>query len=139
MNGVTVTRTYSKPSATTLVYGSTDNNGYCSGTPYHNYTIIHTNPSFSPKVIYTFSQPITSAEVWLMIMGSPNTRYDKVKLSTNNGTPTFTKVYDCAEGKGQAGAALSNGIVTSQDRIITDVAVRITSNTSFYSINSRRY
>ena len=131
MNGVTVTRTYSKPSATTLVYGSTDNNGYCSGTPYHNYTIIHTNPSFSPKVIYTFSQPITSAEVWLMIMGSPNTRYDKVKLSTNNGTPTFTKVYDCAEGKGQAGAALSNGIVTSQDRIITDVAVRITSNTPF--------
>ena len=131
MNGVTVTRTYSKPSATTLVYGSTDNNGYCSGTPYHNYTIIHTNPSFSPKVIYTFSQPITSAEVWLMIMGSPNTRYDKVKLSTNNGIPTFTKVYDCAEGKGQAGAALSNGIVTSQDRIITDVAVRITSNTPF--------
>ena len=131
MNGVTVTRTYSKPSATTLVYGSTDNNGYCSGTPYHNYTIIHTNPSFSPKVIYTFSQPVTSAEVWLMIMGSPNTRYDKVKLSTNNGTPTFTKVYDCAEGKGQAGAALSNGIVTSQDRIITDVAVRVTSNTPF--------
>ena len=131
MNGVTVTRTYSKPSATTLVYGSTDNNGYCSGTPYHNYTIIHTNPSFSPKVIYTFSQPVTSAEVWIMIMGSPNTRYDKVKLSTNNGTPTFTKVYDCAEGKGQAGAALSNGIVTSQDRIITDVAVRVTSNTPF--------
>ena len=60
-----------------------------------------------------------------MIMGSPNTRYDKVKLSTNNGTPTFTKVYDCAEGKGQAGAALSNGIVTSQDRIITDVAIRV--------------
>ena len=132
MNGVTVTRTYSKPSATTLVYGSTDNNGYCSGTPYHNYTIIHTNPSFSPKVIYTFSQPVTSAEVWLMIMGSPNTRYDKVKLSTNNGTPTFTKVYDCAEGKGQAGATLSNtGEVTSQPNIVTDVAVRVTSNTPF--------
>ena len=131
MNGVTVTRTYSKPSATTLVYGSTDNNGYCSGTPYHNYTIIHTNPAFSPKVIYTFSQPVTSAEVWLMIMGSPRTVNDKVKLSTNNGTPTFTKVYDCAEGKGQAGATLNNGVVTSQPNIVTDVAVRVTSNTPF--------
>ena len=132
MNGVTVTRTYSKTlTTTTLVYGTIDNDGYCSGTPYHNYTIIHTHKNYSPRVTYTFSQPVTSAEVWLMIMGSPSTVNDKVRLSTNNGTPTFTKVYDCAEGKGQAGAALSNGIVTSQDRIITDVAVRVTSNTPF--------
>ncbi|WP_448824741.1 hypothetical protein, partial [Capnocytophaga ochracea] len=133
MNGVTVTRTYSNPSKTaTLVYGTIDNDGYCSGTPYHNYTIIHTKPNFSPKVIYTFSQPITNAEVWLMVMGSPSTVNDKVKLSTNNGVPTFTKVYDCAEGKGKAGATLSNtGEVTSQDHIITDVAVRVTSNTPF--------
>ena len=132
MNGVTVTRTYSKTlTTTTLVYGTIDNDGYCSGTPYHNYTIIHTHKNYSPRVTYTFSQPVTSAEVWLMIMGSPSTVNDKVRLSTNNGTPTFTKVYDCAEGKGQAGATLSNGIVTSQDRIITDVAVRVTSNTPF--------
>ena len=77
MNGVTVTRTYSNPSKTaTLVYGTIDNDGYCSGTPYHNYTIIHTKPNFSPKVIYTFSQPVTSAEVWLMVMGSPSTVND---------------------------------------------------------------
>ncbi|VDG81410.1 gliding motility-associated C-terminal domain [Capnocytophaga ochracea] len=132
MNGLTVTRTYSKTlTTTTLVYGTIDNDGYCSGTPYHNYTIIHTHKNYSPRVTYTFSQPVTSAEVWLMIMGSPSTVNDKVRLSTNNGTPTFTKVYDCAEGKGQAGATLSNGIVTSQDRIITDVAVRVTSNTPF--------
>ena len=127
MNGVTVTRSYS---GTPKVY-SNDTNTYCSGSTYDDYTIIHTNPAFSPKVIYTFSQPITSAEVWLMIMGSPNTRYDKVKLSTNNGTPTFTKVYDCAEGKGKAGATLNNGVVTSQPNIVTDVAVRVTSNTPF--------
>jgi len=61
MNGVTVTRTYSKTlTTTTLVYGTIDNDGYCSGTPYHNYTIIHTHQNFSPKVIYTFSQPITN-------------------------------------------------------------------------------
>ena len=127
MNGVTVTRSYS---GTPKVY-SNDTNTYCSGSTYDDYTIIHTNPAFSPKVIYTFSQPVTSAEVWLMIMGSPNTRYDKVKLSTNNGTPTFTKVYDCAEGKGKAGATLNNGVVTSQPNIVTDVAVRVTSNTPF--------
>ncbi|EJF43675.1 hypothetical protein HMPREF1319_0807, partial [Capnocytophaga ochracea str. Holt 25] len=132
MNGVTVTRTYSKPSATILVYGTIDNDGYCSGTPYHNYTIIHTKPNFSPKVIYTFSQPVTNAEVWLMVMGSPSTVNDEVRLSINNGTPTFTKVYDCAEGKGLTGATLSNtGVVTSQPHIVTDVAVRVTSNTPF--------
>ncbi|WP_157464893.1 hypothetical protein, partial [Capnocytophaga sp. oral taxon 336] len=133
MNGVTVTRTYSNPSTTaTLVYGTIDNDGYCSGTPYHNYTIIHTKPNFSPKVIYTFSQPVTNAEVWLMVMGSPSTVNDEVRLSINNGTPTFTKVYDCAEGKGLTGATLSNtGVVTSQPHIVTDVAVRVTSNTPF--------
>ncbi|MEN2753740.1 hypothetical protein ABC973_05275, partial [Capnocytophaga sputigena] len=128
MNGVTVTRSYS---GTPKVY-SNDTNTYCSGSTYDDYTIIHTNPAFSPKVIYTFSKPITNAEIWLMIMGSPRTVNDKVKLSTNNGTPTFTKVYDCAEGKGQAGATLSNtGEVTSQPNIVTDVAVRVTSNTPF--------
>ena len=127
MNGVTVTRSYS---GTPKVY-SGDTDTYCSGSTYDDYTIIHTNPAFSPKVIYTFSQPITSAEVWLMIMGSPRTVNDKVKLSTNNGTPTFTKVYDCAEGKGQAGATLNNGEVTSQPNIVTDVAVRVTSNSPF--------
>ncbi|SQA94470.1 Uncharacterised protein [Capnocytophaga ochracea] len=81
MNGVTVTRTYSNPSKTaTLVYGTIDNDGYCSGTPYHNYTIIHTKPNFSPKVIYTFSQPVTSAEVWLMVMGSPSNKNDKTLM-----------------------------------------------------------
>ena len=128
MNGVTVTRSYS---GTPKVY-SGDTDTYCSGSTYDDYTIILPTTGYSRDVIYTFSQPVTSAEVWLMVMGSPRTVNDKVKLSTNNGTPTFTKVYDCAEGKGQAGATLSNtGVVTSQPNIVTDVAVRVTSNTPF--------
>ena len=128
MNGVTVTRSYS---GTPKVY-SGDTDTYCSGSTYDDYTIILPTIGYSRDVIYTFSQPVTSAEVWLMVMGSPRTVNDKVKLSTNNGTPTFTKVYDCAEGKGQAGATLSNtGVVTSQPNIVTDVAVRVTSNTPF--------
>ena len=127
MNGVTVTRSYS---GTPKVY-SGDTDTYCSGSTYDDYTIILPTTGYSRDVIYTFSQPVTSAEVWLMVMGSPRTVNDKVKLSTNNGTPTFTKVYDCAEGKGKAGATLNNGVVTSQPNIVTDVAVRVTSNTPF--------
>lgn len=127
MNGVTVTRSYS---GIPKVY-SGDLSTYCSGYTYDNYTIIHTNPAFSPKVIYTFSKPITNAEIWLMVMGSPSTVNDKVKLTTNNGTPTFSIVYDCARAKGQPAATLSNGVVTSHPHIVTDVAVRVNSSTPF--------
>ena len=100
MNGVTVTRNFSgKPS----IYGNIDTGTYCSGTVYHHYTIIHNNdPSqFSNAVTYVFSKPVTSAEVWLMVMSSPAPgSYDEVQLSTNNGNLTFTKVYDCLGGAG---------------------------------------
>jgi len=142
MNGVTVKRTYSNPSAATLVYGTTDMQTYCSGSTYHNYTIIHTNNRFSQEVIYTFSQPVTNAEVWLMVMGSPAGKYDEVKLSTNNGTPTFTKVYDCVESKGGAPASLTGNIVKSNPKNgsadnINDVAVRVTSVVPFTELRVR--
>ena len=127
MNGVTVTRSYS---GTPKVY-SGDLSTYCSGSTYDDYTIIHTNPAFSPKVIYTFSKPITNAEIWLMVMGSPSTVNDKVRLTTNNGTPTFSILYDCARAKGQPAATLSSGVVTSYPYIVTDVAVRVNSSTPF--------
>ena len=128
MNGVTVTRSYS---GTPSVY-SGDTNPYCSGTPYQDYTIIlFSAAGYSPKVTYTFSKPITNAEIWLMVMGSPATEKDKVRLSTNNGTPTFSIVYDCAKGKGSPAATLTSGVVESQPHIVTDVAVRVNSNTPF--------
>ena len=127
MNGVKVTRSYS---GIPKVY-SGDLSTYCSGSTYDDYTIIHTNPAFSPKVIYTFSKPITNAEIWLMVMGSPSTVNDKVRLTTNNGTPTFSIVYDCAKGKGSPAATLNSGVVTSHPHIVTDVAVRVNSNTPF--------
>ena len=127
MNGVTVTRSYS---GTPKVY-SNDTNTYCSGSTYDDYTIILPTTGYSRDVIYTFSQPVTSAEVWLMVMGSPKTVNDKVRLTTNNPASTFSIVYDCAKGKGKAAATLNNGVVTSQPNIVTDVAVRVTSNTPF--------
>ena len=128
MNGVIVTRSYL---GTPSVY-SGDTNPYCSGTPYQDYTIIlFSATGYSPKVTYTFSKPITNAEIWLMVMGSPATEKNKVRLSTNNGTPTFSIVYDCARAKGQPAATLSSGVVTSYPHKVTDVAVRVTSNTPF--------
>ena len=127
MNGVTVTRSYS---GTPKVY-SGDTDTYCSGSTYDDYTIILPTTGYSRDVIYTFSQPVTSAEVWLMVMGSPRTVNDKVRLTTNNPASTFSIVYDCAKGKGKAAATLNNGEVTSQPNIVTDVAVRVTSNSPF--------
>ncbi|ATA85251.1 gliding motility-associated C-terminal domain-containing protein [Capnocytophaga sputigena] len=127
MNGVTVTRSYS---GTPKVY-SGDTDTYCSGSTYDDYTIILPTTGYSRDVIYTFSQPVTSAEVWLMVMGSPKTVNDKVRLTTNNPASTFSIVYDCAKGKGKAAATLNNGVVTSQPNIVTDVAVRVTSNSPF--------
>ena len=133
MNGVKVTRSYSGPPK---VY-SGDTNPYCSGSPYNDYTIIHsTNVSFSKEVIYTFSKPVNSAEVWLMVMGSPAGKYDEVSITTNNGTPIFTKVYDCVQSKGGMSASLIGNIVKSNPRIgsadnINDVAIKVTSATPF--------
>ena len=130
MNGVTVTRNFSgKPS----IYGNSDPGTYCSGTVYHYYTIIHNNDSsrFSNAVTYVFSKPVTSAEVWLMVMSSPAAgSYDEVQLSTNNGNLTFTKVYDCLGGAGAVTLSTS-GRVTSKPSQVNDVAIRVTSDKPF--------
>ena len=130
MNGVTVTRNFSgKPS----IYGNSDPGTYCSGTVYHYYTIIHNNDSsrFSNAVTYVFSKPVTSAEVWLMVMSSPAAgSYDEVQLSTNNGNLTFTKIYDCLGGAGAVTLSTS-GRVTSKPSQVNDVAIRVTSDKPF--------
>jgi len=143
MNDVIVTRTYLEPSKPTLVYGTSDMGTYCSGSIYHNYTIIHSmNTNYSKEVIYTFSKPVNSAEVWLMVMGSPAGQYDEVSISTNNGTPTFTKIYDCIQNKGGTPASLTGNVVKSNPRNgsadnINDVAVRVTSVVPFTELRVR--
>ena len=133
MNGVSVTRDYSHPTKPVLVYGNTDAGTYCSGTPYHHYSIIHTHVDYSPKVIYTFSKPVKEVEAWLMVMGSSAGGHDEVRISTNNGTPTFTKVYDCVKNKGGAEATLTGGLVVSKNGAanINDVAIRVSSAVPF--------
>ena len=69
-------------------------------------------------------------------MGSPTGQYDEVSITTNNGTPIFTKVYDCVQSKGGMSASLIGNIVKSNPRIgsadnINDVAIKVTSATPF--------
>ena len=71
-----------------------------------------------------------------MVMGSPTGQYDEVSITTNNGTPIFTKVYDCVQSKGGMSASLIGNIVKSNPRIgsadnINDVAIKVTSATPF--------
>ena len=130
MNGVTVTRKFS---GTPSIYGNSDTGTYCSGTVYHHYTIIHNNlPSqFSNAVTYVFSKPVTSVEVWLMVMSSPAAgSYDEVQLTTNNGNLTFTKIYDCLGGAG-AVTLTPGGRVTSKPSQVNDVAIRVSSDKPF--------
>ena len=130
MNGVTVTRKFS---GTPSIYGNSDTGTYCSGTVYHHYTIIHNNlpAQFSNAVTYVFSKPVTSTEVWLMVMSSPATgSYDEVQLTTNNGNLTFTKIYDCLGGAGAVTLSPS-GRVTSKPEKVNDVAIRVSSDKPF--------
>ena len=130
MNSITVTRKFS---GTPSIYGNSDTGTYCSGTVYHHYTIIHNNlPSqFSNAVTYVFSKPVTSVEVWLMVMSSPAAgSYDEVQLTTNNGNLTFTKIYDCLGGAG-AVTLTPGGRVTSKPSQVNDVAIRVSSDKPF--------
>ena len=130
IQGVTVTRNFS---GTPKVYTG-DPLVYCGGSTYDDYAIVVAgNANYSPKVEYTFSKPMKSVEVWLMVLGSPAGGYDSVRISTDTGAPTFTKVYDCVQSKGGSPASLSGGVVTSVagSANINDVAVRVTSATSF--------
>ena len=125
MGSVEVTRTFSggAPIATTLSYS-----GIC--LPYYpiGYAILRKQTSNASKVTYRFSQPVTSAEVWLLVMSNTplSPGIDKAKISTNCSSATLTKVYDCSNS-----ATLTGNTVASADRVNTDVAIRVESSDTF--------
>ena len=125
MGSVEVTRTFSggAPIATTLSYS-----GIC--LPYYpiGYAILRKQTSNASKVTYRFSQPVTSAEVWLLVMSNTplSPGIDKAKITTNCSSTTLTKVYDCSNS-----ATLTGNTVASADRVNTDVAIRVESSDTF--------
>ena len=125
MGSVEVTRTFSggAPIATTLSYS-----GLC--LPYYpmGYAILRKQTSNASKVTYRFSQPVTSAEVWLLVMSNTplSPGIDKAKITTNCSSTTLTKVYDCSNS-----ATLTGNTVASADRVNTDVAIRVESSDTF--------
>ena len=125
MGSVEVTRTFSggAPIATTLSYS-----GIC--LPYYpmGYALLRKQTSNASKVTYRFSQPVTSAEVWLLVMSNTplSPGIDKAKITTNCSSATLTKVYDCSNS-----ATLTGNIVASTNKVNTDVAIRVESTGTF--------
>ena len=125
MGSVEVTRTFSggAPLATTLSYS-----GIC--LPYYpmGYALLRKQTSNASKVTYRFSQPVTSAEVWLLVMSNTplSPGIDKAKITTNCSSTTLTKVYDCSNS-----ATLTGNTVASANKVNTDVAIRVESTGTF--------
>ena len=142
MNGVTVRRHFTRPGNNPRkVYNfNTDNNTYCAGSSYRDYTFIMSGGGYyNAGVHYNFgTDALYSIDVWLMVMSStsadPN-NYDKVQIiaTTNGGNVTFTKIYDC-KGDTNGATVTSNGIVTSKGGHYTDVAIRVTATKPIESI-----
>ena len=120
MGNVEVTRSFDGGTPA----GSPSYGAQCSGLPYSSgYILLRKETSNASKVTYHFSQPVTSAEVWLLLMSNGGIEgVDKAKITTNCGSATLTKIYDCSNT-----ATLSGDEITSTTRIFTDVAIRVES------------
>jgi|GEM_PF-597042 len=120
MSNVEVTRSFDGGTPA----GSPSYGTQCSGLPYSSgYILLRKETSNASKVTYHFSQPVTSAEVWLLLMSNGGIEgVDKAKITTNCGSATLTKIYDCSNT-----ATLSGDEITSTTRIFTDVAIRVES------------
>ena len=120
MGNVEVTRSFDGGTPT----GSPSYGTQCSGQPYSaGYILLRKETSNASKVTYHFSQPVTSAEVWLLLMSNQGVEgVDKAKITTNCASATLTKIYDCSNT-----ATLSGDEITSTTRIFTDVAIRVES------------
>ena len=120
MSNVEVTRSFDGGTPVGSPYYGTQ----CSGQPYSaGYILLRKETSNASKVTYHFSQPVTSAEVWLLLMSNQGIEgVDKAKITTNCGSATLTKIYDCSNT-----ATLSGDEITSTTKIFTDVAIRVES------------
>ena len=85
----------------------------------------------SDKVTYTFSEPITRADVFFINFGStPVHIRDQARITINGGKiPTLTKVYDCGDL-----TSISGNLVSSRVRRTVDTGIRVSSDEPFTEI-----
>jgi|GEM_PF-977491 len=88
----------------------------------------------SKKIVYEFSTPVKSAEIFLLAFGD-NTKvnsFDKAKFEVNGGgTISLSKSYDC----NPIVSTINNNVVESVNRkLTTDVGIKVASSKPFSKI-----
>jgi len=126
-NGVKVTRTL----PTGIKYSNNAKYDYCNGT-----RVSYPNDLpwllDSKEITYTFDQQVTSAEFYLVAFGMNGSGLDKVQFITDAGNASITKVYDC--NGNTANVVSNNQLISAAERLVGDVAVKVTSSQPFTKI-----
>ena len=106
MNGIEVKRSFTGTPLFTPAYGA-----FCQSSYNAGYAWLKTGDN--SKLTYTFSRPVKSATVWLLLMGNTPNGIDKAKISLNCGNAQLSKVYDCKNNINLNGSTITsaNGIV----------------------------
>jgi len=115
MNGIEVKRSFTGTPLFTPAYGA-----FCQSSYNAGYAWLRTGDN--SKLTYTFSRPVKSATVWLLLMGNTPNGIDKAKISLNCGNAQLSKVYDCKNN-----INLNGSTITSANGIVNDVAIKVNS------------
>ena len=114
LNGVGVKRSFTGNALFSPVYGA-----HCQSSYMANYAWLKSG--HNSKLTYTFSRPVKSATVWLLLMGNTPNGIDKAKISLNCGNAILSKAYDCKKN-----AYFNGSVITSANGVVNDVAIKVT-------------
>ena len=95
---------------------------------------VHMHSTKTTKVVYTFDEPITSVDVYLMMMGERNffiDYKDRAQFEVNCGTLRLDVINDCR------GDAVKEGYTITARRL-NDLVVRVSSNKPFTTLTIRQ-
>ncbi|MEN2801173.1 gliding motility-associated C-terminal domain-containing protein [Capnocytophaga sputigena] len=114
LNGVGVKRSFTGNALFSPAYGA-----HCQSSYVANYAWLKSGDN--TKLTYTFTKPVKSATVWLLLMGNTPNGIDKAKISLNCGNAVVSKVYDCKKN-----AYFNGSVITSVNGVVNDVAIKVT-------------
>ena len=114
LNGVGVKRSFTGNALFSPAYGA-----HCQSSYVANYAWLKSGDN--TKLTYTFSRPVKSATVWLLLMGNTPNGIDKAKISLNCGNAILSKAYDCKKN-----AYFNGSVITSANGVVNDVAIKVT-------------
>ena len=128
-NGINVVRTVEAGTS----FSNLGSASYCGTTVNYSKNLPLLNPS-KKTLKYTFSSPITSAEIFLLAFGdnSSFTTYDEVQFAVDKGTIQLSQTYNC----NPIGTTITGGKVKSAVNVkrTVDVAIKVTSSEPFTEI-----